>query len=94
METPEAEHAQKLDEGAEQLVVLSIRDDGSLFVNLNLVDRSFLKQELALAYRGQEGNPIIIKGAKNLPYKDILQLMEVCQSVGAPGVDLMAKKVQ
>ena len=34
----------------------------------------------------------IIKGAKNLPYQDILALMEICQGIGAPAVDLMAKQ--
>ena len=92
VDTPQADHVEKLTENAENLVVLSIREDGSLYVNLNAVDKFGLKQELALAYRGQEGNPIIIKGAKNLPYREILELMEICQAVGASAVDLMAKK--
>ena len=92
VDTPEAENAEQLSENSEHLVVLSIRRDGALFVNLTEVGRPRLKQELALAYRGQEGNPIIIKGAKNLPYREILALMEVCQAVGAPVVDLMAGK--
>lgn len=92
VEMPQADHVDKLEENAENRVVLSIQEDGSLFVNLNPVKRSMLKQELALAYRGQEGTPIIIKGAKNLPYKEVLALMEYCQGIGAPAVDLMAKK--
>lgn len=92
VETPEAENAVKQTESAEQLVVLSIKEDGQLFVNLNRVNPGQLRGELALAYRGQEGKPIIIKGAKNLPYEEILTLMETCQAVGAPSVDLMAKK--
>ena len=92
VDTPQADNVEKLTENAENLVVLSIREDGALYVNLNAVDKFGLKQELALAYRGQEGNPIIIKGAKNLPYREILELMEICQAVGAPAVDLMAKK--
>lgn len=94
VDTPLADHSEQLQESAENLVVVSIRRDGALFVNLNEVDKPQLKQELALAYRGQEGHPIIIKGAKNLPYRDILELMEVCQAVGAPAVDLMAKKAK
>ncbi len=92
VDTPRADHSEQLTENAENLVVLSIRQDGTLYVNLTAVDKRQLKQELALAYRGQEGNPIIITGAKNLPYKDILDLMETCQAVGASAVDLMAKK--
>ncbi|MEW6754825.1 MAG: biopolymer transporter ExbD [Candidatus Latescibacterota bacterium] len=92
VEIPRARHSEQLSDAAEQLVVLSIREDGSLYVNLNPVDRSTIKQVLAAAYRGQEGNPILIKGSRNLPYSDILDLMEVCQGIGAPSVDLMARK--
>ena len=94
VDTPEAAHAEAQSENAEQMVVLSIQKDGAIYVNLNRVETPLVKQELALAYRGQEGNPIIIKGAKNLPYRDILQLMEMCQEIGAPSVDLMSRKTQ
>jgi biopolymer transport protein TolR len=92
IETPEADYSVQLEEAAEELVVLSIKEDGTLYVNLNEVDRSMLKQELALAYRGQEGSSVIIKGAKHLAYGEILELMEICQNIGVPRVDLMAKK--
>jgi biopolymer transport protein ExbD len=92
VDTPDADHADRMEEAAEQLVVLSVKEDGSLFVNLTEVDKTGLKDELALAYQGQEGNPIIIKGARNLPYREILELMEVCQGIGAPAVDLLARK--
>jgi len=92
VETPEAKTSEQLEEAAEQLVVLSVQDDGAVFVNLTQVDKTTLKDELALAYRGLEGSPVIIKGARNLPYSEILELMEVCQGIGAPSVDLMARK--
>lgn len=92
VETPEAEHADRLEDAAEHRVVVSIQEDGAMFVNLVSVDDASIKSELARAYRGQEGSPVIIKGAKNLPYQEILALMEICQGVGAPAVDLMAKK--
>ena len=92
VETPEADHAEQMAEAAEQQVVLAIQEDGTLFVNLNAVAKADLKNALALAYQGQEGKPIIIKGARNLPYREILQLMEMCQGIGAPAVDLLARK--
>ena len=92
VDIPDADSSEQLAENAEQLVILSIREDGSLYVNLNKVDWPQLKQELALAYRGQEGNPIIVKGAKNILYEEVLEVMGICQGVGAPAVDLMARK--
>ena len=93
VETPEARNAQEIVEqlGAESLI-LSIQEDGSLYINLHQVARADLKRELVRAYHGKEGEPIIVKGAKNLPYREILDLMEICQEIGAPGVDLMVKK--
>ena len=93
VKTPKAENAAEIVEQiGEESVVLSIKEDGSLYINLHQVSRDALKKELALAYHGKESRPIVIKGARNLPYREILQLMEICQGVGAPGVDLMAKK--
>lgn len=92
VETPQARTSEQLEDAAEQLVVLSVLSDGSVFVNLTRVDRHTIKDELTLAYRGMEGSPVIIKGARNLPYSEIIELMEVCQGIGAPSVDLMARK--
>ncbi len=93
VEMPKAQNTQEIVEQlGEESVVLAIQEDGSLYINLHQVERQDLKKELAKAYHGKEDKPIIIKGSRNLPYQDILELMEICQGVGAPGVDLMAKK--
>lgn len=91
VETPEAEAIEQLSE-AEQSVVLAVQADGSMYVNLKPVQPNTLETELALAYRGHEGKPVVIKGAQNLPYKEILALMDICKGIGAPAVDLVARK--
>jgi len=91
--TPEAEAIEQLSE-QDQSVVLSIQGDGSMFVNLKAVDHATLQSELSLAYRGQEGKPVVIKGAENLAYREILSVMDVCKVVGAPSVDLVASRVE
>lgn len=93
VDTPQAEAVAQLSE-SDQAVVLAIRDDGSLFVNLKPVHPAGLAGELALAYRGNEGRTVVIKGAQNLPYSEILAVMDVCKSIGAPVVDLVAQKVR
>lgn len=90
--TPEAINADELTERGEDFVVLSIKEDGSLFINMRPVERGRLREALAAAYQGKEEYPIIIKGARNLPYSEILKLIEICQNVGASSVELMAKK--
>lgn len=92
VETPEAKHSEQTSEAAERDVVLSLKADGALYVNLRRVSWSTLERELALAYRGREGRPIIIKGERSLEYREVIQLMQACRNVGVPGVDLVAKK--
>jgi biopolymer transport protein TolR len=92
--TPEAVHAAELVDSSDQHVVLSIQQDGSLYIDLAPVDSGQLQAELARAYQGKQEFPIIIKGARNLPYSEILQLVEICQHVGASGVELMARKAE
>jgi biopolymer transport protein ExbB len=91
--TPKAEAIDPLEE-QQQAVVLSIQGDGAMFVNLKPVTLAGLQNELALAYRGQEGKPVVVKGAENLPYRQILSVMDVCKAVGAPSVDLVASRVE
>ena len=92
VETPKAKHSEESAEGAERDVVLSLKADGTLYVNLKRVPWNALAKELALAYRGKEGRPIVVKGERSLEYEEILRLMEACRGVGAPGVDMVAEK--
>lgn len=93
VDTPEALSVEQLAE-SDQSVVLAIRDDGSLYVNLKPVDLATLQSELGLAYVGNEGKAVVIKGAQSLPYSEVLRVMDVCKSIGAPAVDLVAKKAK
>ena len=92
VETPEARHSRQLSSEEEGDVTVSIKEDGSLYVNLRKVSWNTLKKEIEIAYRGRETHPIIIKGADTLLYDDVLKIMEVCRDAGAPGVELVAKK--
>ena len=92
VETPKAEHSEESAEGADKDVVLSLKADGALYVNLKRVSWNTLARELALAYRGKEGRPIVVKGERSLEYEEVTRLMEACRDVGAPGVDLVAEK--
>lgn len=94
VDTPEAANAAEIVDHSEQHVVLSIKEDGSLYIDLSPVEAGQLRTELARAYQGREELPIIIKGARNLPFSEILRLVEICQHLGASGVELMAKKTE
>ena len=92
VDTPEAENATEIVEQGKEYLVLSIQEDGAVFIDMREVEPGQLREELTREFQGKEEFPIIIKGARNLPYSEILRLIEICQNVGASGVELMAKK--
>lgn len=76
----------------DKIITLSLNENKEVFVNLKQVEISNLDRELAIAYQGREGQPVLIKGAKSLLYGDVLQLMNTCRQLGIAGVELVAKK--
>ena len=89
---PPAEHGKDSSRAKENQVVVSIRANGELFVDLKRVSKQNLERALAQVYRGKEEMPIVIKGDKVLDYGDVLDVMHACRKIGAAGVDLMAMK--
>lgn len=79
-------------ENQDKIITLSLNENKEVFVNLKQVDMAYLDRELAIAYQGREGQPVLIKGAKSLLYGDVLQLMNTCRLLGIAGVELVAKK--
>jgi biopolymer transport protein ExbD len=93
MDLPDALNARTTSlENQDKIVTLSLNEDKEVFVNLKQVDIANLDRELAIAYQGREGQPVLIKGAKTLLYGDVLQLMNTCRQLGIAGVELVAKK--
>lgn len=91
---PIAQHAtNKSTYDQDKLTTISINEKRELFLNMKRMDSmDELERELVLAYRGHEGQPVIIKGARNLEYGDVLSLMNSCRQIGVAEVELMAKK--
>lgn len=94
VEVPIAQHATNRSTGdQDKLTTVAINDQRAIFLNMKpMSDLAQLERELLLAYRGHEGQPVILKGARNLEYGDILSLMNTCRQVGVAEVELMAKK--
>jgi biopolymer transport protein TolR len=94
VEVPIAAHAtNRSTADQDKLTTVAINEEKAIFLNLKpMADVAQLERELMLAYRGHEGQPVILKGAKNLEYGDILSLMNTCRQIGVAEVELMAKK--
>jgi biopolymer transport protein ExbD len=94
VETPVARNAtNKSTSNQDKLTTISIKDNRELFLNMKAMENlDQLERELVLAYRGHEGQPVIIKGARNLEFGDVKSLMDACRQIGVAEVELMAKK--
>jgi biopolymer transport protein TolR len=94
VDTPVARSAtNKSTSGQDKLTTISIKDNRELFLNMKaMANLDQLERELVLAYRGHEGQPVIIKGARNLEYGEVKALMDACRQIGVAEVELMAKK--
>lgn len=94
VDTPIARSAVNKSTGnQDKLTTISIKDNRELYLNMKpMANLDQLQSELVLAYRGHEGQPVIIKGSRNLEYGEVKQLMDACRQIGVAEVELMAKK--
>ena len=85
-----------IDDGNDEPLIISIKADGSLFINLGADSKSALKREIILTrvkktLKQKPKTPVLIWGDKNLPYGDVVNLMTDLQSAGADGVGLVTE---
>lgn len=91
---PAADHTKETSEDPSKQVVITIKEDKSLYVNLKAVSRESLKPELETLYRGKEGQPVVVKSDRTLLYGDVYDIMTICRAIGAPGVQLVTQRVK
>jgi len=95
VDLPVADYAQKKTENLDKLTTITIDENKDVYINVKKVENmEELERELVLAYRGREGQPVLIKGARNLEYGEVLSLMNACRQIGVAEVELMSKKEQ
>ncbi|MBI4532160.1 MAG: biopolymer transporter ExbD [Candidatus Latescibacteria bacterium] len=92
VDLPDAQNTKETSEDPSKQVVIAIKDDKSIYVNLKLITKESLKPELEAVYRGKEGQPIVLKSDKALLYGEVYEIMTACRAVGAPGVQLVTQR--
>jgi len=83
-------HASENDTG-EQLM-LSVKADGSLWLDRELVDPRRLESVLGDALRRNPGRPIYLKGDSRLRYAKVRDVLEACHRAGAQQVALATEE--
>ena len=95
VELPEAPSA-PINESNDEPLIISMKADGSLYINLGADPESPLKRQIILTrvkktLKQKPKTPVLVWGDKKLPYGEVVQLMTELQSAGASGVGLVTE---
>ncbi|MCY4221873.1 MAG: protein TolR [Thiotrichales bacterium] len=98
VDLPQAD-AQPLDVESHEPLVVTIDSTGSYYVNYGENQRSpvepgVLAARVAALLRHRPELSVVVRGDENVPYGDVVLLMTILQSAGAPSVGLMTETPQ
>ena len=98
VELPEAASDPVENQDPEPLIV-SIRDNGDLFLNLGqdpnqVLSLATIKQRVGVVMRRNPEKPVMVWGDRNVPYGEVVVLMSALQEAGAPSVGLVTEPPQ
>jgi biopolymer transport protein ExbD len=90
---PETAKPEKMPEGAKQLNVF-IKADSSVVIGQDWVPKDRLAAHLKEIYTATPDKDVVIKGDRELKYKQVRNLMKVLNEAGFSGVGLVAERKQ
>jgi biopolymer transport protein TolR len=90
---PETRQPDKMPEGSKQLTV-SIKIDGSVFVNQNWVPDDRLAASLKEVHDQTPDKSVVVKGDRRLKYKRVREVMQLLNEAGFSRVGLVMDKVK
>jgi biopolymer transport protein ExbD len=88
---PEASHPRD-HPGGESTLVLSMRGDGTFFLNRDPIDESRLYAALSEKIEDRAEKALYIKADESLDYGRVLEIMDVCRRAGADEVALITRQ--
>ena len=95
VDLPQAQAA-PIDKDQDDPLIVSIKADGNLFINLgadpeSAVTLAVITDRVAKILKQNPGTPVLVWGDKNIPYGEVVNLMTALQGVGAPAVGLVTE---
>ena len=89
-EVPQAEHSREHPDNEETLV-LSLKGDGSLYLNEDQIPESDLLSAMTSVLSQRDGKVLFLKANEALDYGYVLEMMGRCKTAGATEVALITK---
>ena len=88
---PETPTPEKMPENQKQLTV-SVKVDGSVYVSQNYVPDKELPGNFRQIHENNPDREVVVKGDKNLTYKDVRKVMRLINEAGFTRVGLVTEK--
>ncbi len=91
--------ARPVDTRAQEPLVVSVDASGNYYVNYGddqdqPIGAQLLVARVGALLRLRPGVPVVVKGDKNVPYGDVVHVMTLLQTAGAPSVGLMTAPLE
>ena len=88
--------AQPISEADDEPLIVSLKADGSLYLNLgdateNALSAEQVRDKVAAVMRARPQTPVLVWGDVSVPYGDVVALMSELQAAGATGVGLVTE---
>jgi biopolymer transport protein TolR len=90
---PETHQPEKMPENSKQLTI-SIKQDGSVFVNQNWVPDDQLAAQLKGVHDQSPDKSVVLKGDRRLKYKKVREVMKLVNEAGFSHVGLVTEKTK
>jgi biopolymer transport protein ExbD/biopolymer transport protein TolR len=93
VQLPQARNVSELKRGGDPILV-SVTKDGKTFVDKNAVPREALAEALQAEFQRLPGHPIMVKGDKDLEYKNMRPVILEISKTRVVGVSLAANQLK
>jgi biopolymer transport protein TolR len=90
---PETHQPEKMPENSKQLTI-SIKQDGSVFVNQNWVPDDQLSASFKNVHDQTPDKSVVLKGDRRLKYKKVREVMKLVNEAGFSHVGLVVEKIK
>lgn len=90
MRVPEAEHPRE-HPGDETTLVLSMREDGALFLNRDEIAEAEVASKLASLMELRAEKTLFLKASELLDYGRVLEMMDICRRAGVVELALVTR---
>ena len=91
---PKALNVHPVSENEEQVLVVALTERGQVYIGKDPIDRTKLEELLRARYRGNSALQLQIKADRNVPFRDIKEVVRAGRAVGFEGAALIAEEIK